>query len=149
MLWWWFVICPVLQLECGSRGCISGVLWESRSGSGGDEMEASSPPNQWYILWVTQAPCYPACATKKGLSGWVVVEQKAYANCSDLLLQTSWSLMYLLRSVCVIPSTSKIFFPLTNSGLQMVPIGIEIPGRERTAPTIALGLSLSLEAGVW
>lgn len=112
-------------------------------GAGGDEVGVSSPPSKWYILQVTQAP---TCATK-GLVGWVVVEQRGYAHSSDLL-QAFWSLMCLLGSACSVASTSKIFFPLTNSVLQNAPRRIIIPGGERTAATMGLGLSLSLEADV-
>lgn len=107
MPWRWFAIYPVLQLEYGGRSCISGMLWDSRSGAAGDEMGVSSPPSRWCILWVAHTPPCPVCGTKD-LSGQVVVEQKRCAHSSDFL-QPSWILMCLLRSVGGIASVPMIF----------------------------------------
>lgn len=150
MPWRWFAIYPVLQLERGGRSCISGMLWDSRSGAAGDEMGISSPPSRWCILWVAHTPPCPVCGTK-GLSGQVVVEQKRRAHSSDFL-QPSWILMCLLSLLlsllcwwhCI--SSHDFFCPLTNSRLQLagLTLGIQIPGAGRTAATQGLNLTVSL-----
>lgn len=55
--------------------------------------------------------------------------------------------MYL-RSFCGIESTFKILFSTDKLKITGSPVGIEIPGGERTGATEGLALCLSLEAGV-
>lgn len=104
------LIWPVLQLERGSRSCVSGVLWESRSGSWWMRWEPVAHPED-DLFWGDKLLPVPHVLSQ------VVVEQKACARCSGLL-QTIWDPVYF-RSFCGIASTWKIFFPLTNSRLQI------------------------------